>query len=233
MIDFHSHVLPGIDDGSKSVEMSLEMLAALKLQGADTVCATSHFYATQRSPERFLFRRQEAWEKLAPLLPPEAPTVLLGAEVLYFPGISHMAELPQLCLQGTNILLLEMPFDAWGEYYTREVRELARSGDFTILLAHVERYFFKQPISVWNEFLEYGVLMQSNAEFFLPFRTKRKALKMLDEGYIHLLSSDAHNMSTRAPCLDRARGVIEKHRGDEVLRYMDDLGALLLREGGL
>ena len=111
MIDFHSHILPGIDDGSQSVEMSLEMLGALKAQGAGVVCATSHFYATERSPERYLYRRQEAFEKLKPQLPEDAPEILLGAEVLYFPGISRMEALPSLCLEGTNLLLLEMPFE--------------------------------------------------------------------------------------------------------------------------
>ena len=52
MIDFHSHILPGIDDGSKDPEMSLKMVAALQEQGVDTVCATSHFYAMERSPQR-------------------------------------------------------------------------------------------------------------------------------------------------------------------------------------
>ena len=83
MIDFHSHILPGIDDGSKDAATSLLMLNALKKQGADTVCATSHFYATQRSVERFLFRRQEAWDRLCEVLPQDAPRILLGAEVLY------------------------------------------------------------------------------------------------------------------------------------------------------
>ena len=60
MIDFHSHILPGIDDGSPDVETSLRMVESMQRQGIDTICATSHFYATQRSPQRFLFRRQEA-----------------------------------------------------------------------------------------------------------------------------------------------------------------------------
>ena len=111
MIDFHSHILPGIDDGSENVETSLQMIAALKEQGVDTICATSHFYATERTPQRFLFRREEAFEALKASLPADAPKILLGAEVLYFPGIAHMEELPELCLEGTNLLLLEMPFE--------------------------------------------------------------------------------------------------------------------------
>lgn len=229
MIDFHSHILPGIDDGSKDVATSLLMLNAMKKQGADTVCATSHFYATQRSMDRFLFRRQEAWERLEEVLPEDAPRILLGAEVLYFPGISRMEELPELCLEGTNILLLEMPFEPWTAHCTQEVRELARNGGLQILMAHIERYFFYQPIDVWDEFLDLGILMQSNAEFFLPFKTRRKAMRLLEDGYIHLLGSDAHNMSSRAPNLDKARMRIEKALGDEFLEYIDHLGRSLLR----
>ena len=228
MIDFHSHILPGIDDGSKDTATSLLMLNALKKQGADTVCATSHFYATQRTVDRFLFRRGEAWESLRDFLPPDAPRILLGAEVLYFPGISRMDELPQLCLEGTKLLLLEMPFEPWTGQMIREVNELARRGDVQLLMAHIERYFFYQPIAVWDEFLDLGILMQSNAEFFLPFKTRRKAMRLLENGYIHLLGSDAHNMSSRAPNLDRARTRIAKSLGEETLEYIDNLGSSLL-----
>ena len=228
MIDFHSHILPGIDDGSKDAATSLMMLNALKKQGADTVCATSHFYATQRSVDRFLFRRQEAWDRLQEVLPQDAPRILLGAEVLYFPGISRMDELPQLCLEGTKLLLLEMPFERWTTHCTQEVCELARQGTVQILMAHIERYFFYQPIAVWDEFLDLGILMQSNAEFFLPFKTRRKAMRLLEDGYIHLLGSDAHNMSSRAPNLDKARARIAKALGEETLEYIDSLGSQLL-----
>ena len=228
MIDFHSHILPGIDDGSKDTVMSLKMIRELYRQGVDTVCATSHFYATQRSPSHFLERRQEAWEALEPLLPDVAPDIILGAEVLYFPGISRMRELPDLCFEGTNILLLEMPFHTWSDYYIREVKELAHSGEFTLVLAHIERYYFKQPVSVWDDFLDLDILMQSNADFFLPFGTRRKALKLLKEERIHLLGTDTHNLTTRAPRLAEAREMIEKHLGEKVLDRIDRLGDSLL-----
>ena len=228
MIDFHSHVLPCIDDGSRSVPMSVEMLSALRRQGCETVCATPHFYATQRTPQHFLERREEAWQMLEAELPADAPQVLLGAEVLYYPGISRMKELPDLCLQGTRILLLEMPFEAWSEHSVREVKELAHSGDYCILLAHIERYYFQQPRSVWDDFLELGILMQANPRFFLEWRTKRKALKLLRENRLHLLSSDAHNTTSRAPRMDEAQAVIRHHLGDDALHEMDRLGRKML-----
>ena len=235
MIDFHSHILPGIDDGSRDISMSLGMLEELSRQGVDIVCATSHFYVSQRTPEHYLERRQEAYDSLLPVLPNNAPRILLGAEVLYFPGISRMEALPDLCLEGTNLLLLEMPFSSWQEYWIREVCDLALCGEFTLLLAHIERYYFQQPRKVWDQLLGLDILMQSNADFFLsadsrllPFRTGRRALNLLKEDRIHLLGTDAHNLTTRAPHLAEARDKILNQLGQNALDRIDRLGAELL-----
>lgn len=231
MIDFHSHILPGIDDGSKSSDMSLRMISALADQGVDTIAATSHYYATDRTPERFLQRRSEAFERIKGKLPEGSPKILLGAEVLYFPGISRMDELPELCLEGTKLLLLEMPFTTWTENMVREVNELSHASPCTIMLAHIERYYFKQPASVWDDLLNHGVLMQANADFFLPFATRRKALRLLREGRIHLLGSDCHNTTSRAPHMAEARETIRRRLGEEILDEIDSLGRELLAEG--
>ena len=228
MIDFHSHILPGIDDGSKDCEMSLQMIRALSEQGVDTIAATSHFYATQQSPLRFLERRQHAFERLIEVLPADSPQILLGAEVLYFPGFSHIQELPRLFLQGTDILLLEMPFETWTDYMIREVNEIARSGSCRILLAHIERYYFQQRRDVWDSFLDNGVMMQSNADFFLPFRTRQKALHLLKDGRIHVLGSDCHNITTRPPRLSEAYNIIHRRFGQAALDEIDALGRYLL-----
>lgn len=230
MIDFHSHILPQIDDGSSGVKESLEMLEELSLQGVDTVVSTSHFYATQRSPQEFLARRERAFEQLKARLPENAPRILLGAEVLYFPGMSRMDELSTLCIEGTNILLLEMPFRPWSEHMIREVHDLARSGRYTLMMAHIERYYDDQPVSVWDDLLGEGVLMQSNADFFLPFFAGRKALRLLREDRIHLLGTDCHNMTSRPPQMDEALRVIRRRLGEEKLAQIDELGRELLQD---
>ena len=230
MIDFHSHILPGIDDGSRNVKMSLGMIEALGRQGVDTICATSHFYVSQRTPEHFLERRQEAYELLEPVLNDDAPRILLGAEVLYFPGISRLESLPDLCLEGTDVLLLEMPFTEWQEYWVREVQDLALSGEFTILMAHIERYYARQPRQVWDRLLELDVLMQANADYFLQqdsifrFRNRNSAVKLLREGRIHLLGTDTHNLSSRPPRMKEARDVIREELGKQALERIDELG---------
>ncbi len=230
MIDFHSHILPAIDDGSQSVEESLEMLRALKAQGVDTVIATSHFYATHRSPESYLQRRKAAFDTLKQALTDDCPRIILGAEVLYFPGISRVDALESLCTEGTDLLLLEMPFTSWSESMIAEVNEMARNHRVQLIMAHIERYYFKQKVSVWDEFLSRGILMQSNADFFLPFWEGRKALKLLREGRIHLLGTDCHNMKDRRPRMDEAVRRIQRTVGSETLEEINQLGHRLLQE---
>ena len=53
-VDFHSHVVPGVDDGSKNTEMSLEMLRRMRRQGTDLVVATPHYYVGRTAPEEYL-----------------------------------------------------------------------------------------------------------------------------------------------------------------------------------
>ena len=88
--DFHSHILPCVDDGSHSVEESLQMLRMEAEQGVTHVVLTPHFYAKHDSPERFLQRRAAAWETLQAAMAGEEglPQITLCAEVYYFPGIS-------------------------------------------------------------------------------------------------------------------------------------------------
>jgi len=130
-IDFHTHILPAVDDGSKSVEESLEMLAMEREQGVETVVLTPHFYPQSDRPHRFLDRRQRAFEKLMAAGGAEQlPRFRLGAEVYYFNGIGSWEGLKDLAIEGTKYVLIEMPFTKWTGRMYDELEE------FT-------------PISVW------------------------------------------------------------------------------------
>lgn len=228
MIDFHSHVLPSIDDGSQSVQESLQLLAAQGSQGCHTVVATPHFYADRETVGEFLQRRAESYGTLAEATQDGLPTVRLGAEVAYYPGISRSDSLTDLRVEGSHVLLLEMLPSVWGEYTVNEVLALSCSGELTVVLAHVERYLYRQPKSVKQRFLENGVLFQANASFFLERGTRRKALKRLKEEELHLLGSDCHNLRARPPRIGEAAAVIGKVLGAPCLERMDRLGRNLL-----
>ena len=232
MIDFHSHVLPKMDDGSRSCAESAAMLRESYAQGIDILAATSHFYANENSPEEFLHRRARSWEQLAAVLTDDMPAIRLGAEVQYFEGICRVREVDLLRLEGSQVLLLEMPFCAWSDRMVKDVLDLNRRPDYTVLLAHIERYLQWQPEEVWQELRDEGVLMQSNPSFFLNRKTRRPALKMLKYGEVDLLGSDCHNMDARPPELEGAFQLILEKMGQGEIRRINTLGISLLEDEG-
>ncbi len=223
MIDWHSHILPGIDDGSDSVAESLALLDMLARQGIKAVAATPHFDADEESVDAFVQRRARALDSLKNRGDAAVPRILCGAEVQYYPGISRMADLRKLCIGDSRLLLLEMPGSRWTEYTLRELTELAASGRVTVVLAHIERYLGLQTREIWNRLLDSGILMQSNASFFNNIQTRRKALSWLKAGRIHLIGSDCHNLTSRPPRMGEACAVIEKRLGKRMLRQLAEI----------
>lgn len=142
------------------------------------------------------------------------PRLLLGAEVQYFDGMDHLRELPSLCIQGTNLLLLEMPFDRWDQRVIQTVQEIQRAGEIQLVLAHVERYlsFYRNPQAL-EAFRRAGVLMQVNASFFDGWLRRRKALSMLQSGAFQLMGSDCHNLTSRRPNWDLVPQEVQKTLG--------------------
>ena len=199
MIDWHNHVLPAMDDGSRDVAESIAMMQAQAVQGVTMVIATPHFYANDESVASFLQRRDRSMATLRQQWQDGMPSLRLGAEVHYYPGISRMEGLSSLCIEGSKLLLMEMPMSRWTDSMVRELIDLSGRDSLCLVLAHIDRYLSLQDKEVWNRLLENGILMQTNASFFSNFTTKRKALALLREGYIHLLGSDCHNMTTRPP----------------------------------
>lgn len=198
MIDFHSHFLPNMDDGSHCVEESYSMLRESKAQGVELMVATPHFYPTKESPEAFLKRRADSFYSLK--LSSDFPKILLGAEVAYFRGISHCDSLKGLNIESTDLLLLEMPFEAWSSSVIEDVCAIERLTGYTPVLAHYERYRrfagFTEHIARMRSA---GILLQSNAGNFVGGFRSRKAIKSLESGEIDFVGSDCHNMSSRAP----------------------------------
>ena len=230
MFDFHTHILPNVDDGSKSVEMSLEMVHEIARQGATGIASTSHFYADQNSPLEFLKRRQEAWSKLIPSLDVTVPPLRLGAEVHFFEGIEKNPDIPRLRIAGTKVLLLEMPSAKWSQRTIASVVDLNHRGDITVLLAHIERYIDMNDRDVWDHFLDNDIMMQVSCEFFADKRTRRLAMKMLEAGRIHVLGTDSHNMSSRKPDLEPCVNAILKKLGVDALRRIEYYEDRLLNE---
>lgn len=226
MLDFHSHILPEIDDGAQSVDESITMLRMLKEQGVSTVALTSHYIAMDESPAEFLENRKIAFEKLNDEIEKsgeDLPKLLLGAEVYYYPGISKMEELSSLSLESTNLLLLEMPMAPWGEYAFREIEEIINTSSITVVLAHIERYLKYLKKGSLERLLDMGALIQVNASFLFSRHTKRKSLKMFKEGQFHFIGSDCHNTQHRPPRINDAIDVLkEKFSNESIDKFFEN-----------
>lgn len=228
MIDFHSHILPCMDDGSTSVEMSLSMLEMSAGQGVTQMVATPHFYGNRETPSAFLERRSKTFKLLQERCKaPALPKIYLGAEVAYYSGLSSSDFLDDLCIENTNLLLIELPFAPCSDHCYREIASLRHQG-YQPMIAHVERYLGLQPQKPFLQRLRNsGALIQCNGDFFLQGWRSRKAFSMTKKGYVDILGSDCHNLTARAPNLGLAMERLQAKLGaewmDSFLRYEDHL----------
>lgn len=227
LIDFHSHILPGIDDGARTPEEALEMLELMAAQGVRRVVSTSHFYPEREEPDSFLARRKKAVEMLRAVFHKGLPDIYLGAEVAYFPGISRCDRLPELAIRGTHLILIEMPFCRWTPSVSEELFTIRDTMGLTPIVAHLERYIDQRP-GTFGELAAGGILLQSNAEHFLDFWHKRRAITMLENGYIHLLGSDCHRIDSRMPNLSEAVEYIRDKLGEDAVTELFRRAAALL-----
>lgn len=196
LTDFHAHILPGADHGSKNIETSVKQLKLLSAAGVGRVVATPHFYPNADSIKSFLSRRADAAELLCSTDTSGFPRVYLGAEVLVCPGIERMDDLPRLCICGTNVILLEMPFSHWSESYYETVYNVSHSG-LTVVMAHIDRYPEEKAIRLIEEC---GVYVQLNAECFAKFRGRRLMSRWLGRGCVAAYGSDIHGADKTAAC---------------------------------
>lgn len=228
MIDLHTHILPNMDDGSKSATETAALLKLLKQQGVTTVAVTPHFYA-QEAPDAFLERRNASMKEIAALCEESQMTILPGAEVAYFSGIGSCEALIPLQIGNTKFILVEMPFCAWTDHIVEDVCDIPVHLGLIPVLAHVNRYQGKNQFPKYKDaLLEGGAYFQYNIETFFTFRSRRWTFDMMKKGYVHFLGSDCHNLNSRPPQWPAAKAVLEKKLGKGCLEELDrDANAIL------
>ena len=207
LFDFHSHILPAMDDGSRSAEQSIAMLRAEAEQGVRVVAATPHFYPHREAPASFLKRRARAEDTLREAMATQEglPRVVVGAEVYAFEGMSDCEDLPRLTLAGGDALLVEMPMSAWSDRLLSELAQIHEKQGLIPIVAHLDRYVNRFNARRTVERLAHlPVFIQVNTTFFTARSTRRLALELLCSNRVHLLGSDCHDTEKRPPNMARA-----------------------------
>jgi protein-tyrosine phosphatase len=229
-IDFHSHILPGIDDGSKNIEESVKLLDKMAEDGVDIVIATPHFYCSKISIHRFLDRRNAAFEQLKPHLKPEHPRILLGAEVLYSSALVGKDALTRLAIQGTDFMLLEMPYKKLTPSIIDDVDKIANDRDVKLIIAHIERYLQFTDAKSLGELMELNVLGQINAQSLTHFRTRSQCFKLVKKGYVHLLGTDIHRIERNDAPLSVGLNTLSAKFGEDFIKKLEQNGKDVLSD---
>lgn len=202
-VDFHCHLLPDMDDGSRSYEESRGMLMRLASQGIKQVFATPHFYSHHESADRFLLRRKTALDKLS-ASGEKILSVRLGAEVRLEKGISEIGGLQEMAWGKQRCLLIELPYSSYKSWMTEEIYNIVFQQNVTPVIAHLNRYLEWYKKSELQEILDIqGVIVQLNNKTLFERRTLKFALDLLRDGRPVVFGSDAHNLADRSPDFDR------------------------------
>ena len=223
IIDFHSHILPGMDDGAEDISASVAMLSELLSQGVDKVLATSHYYEFREDISSYLSRREEALFKLESHIKEHdiyLPEIVPAAEVRLYHGMWQDENISRLTVADSKYILLEMPYDYWTDWMFSEVYSLMSRG-YIPIMAHLERYIDIVPEKeIEQKLLPLGVLVQCNAESFESRSAKKFMKKLLKSGRLTVLGTDCHDMTDRPPHIKGALDYISKKFGDDKISYI-------------
>ena len=237
MIDFHNHILPNVDDGSKSLEMSLNMLREAERQGITDVINTVHFQHPKVEGMDISFERiiQEI-ENLQKSAIENNINVKIhnGAEVFYLPNLTEIKSDPLTVFGHGKYMLIEFQTYLLPPGYDDELYRLLMSGT-TPIIAHPERYRpIQNDINIVEKLINSGCLMQIDAGSLLGQfgkDCKKSAETMLQRNMVHFMGSDSHNDGKRNFCLESAAKMCEELIGDmTTLLIYDNPQKLLVGE---
>lgn len=225
MIDFHSHILPYMDDGSKNFDMSLEMLKLAVSEGTKYICATSHFI-----PEELELSKKIYYERLENLI---QLTKTKNIDISILPALELYMhpDLPMLYSEkriwGINLtpyLLVELPMQQFPLYTEEVFYELRLQGALPII-AHPERNFrIMKDEGLLKNLLEQGVLAQVNAGSLRGIygkTIKEFAEHLVEKNMIHMVGSDAHDDHGRTTKIESALDVI-KRKNIELYKWINE-----------
>lgn len=236
MIDLHSHILPGIDDGSKSLDMSLAMARIAVADGIYTMACTPHIYPGlyMNNTVGITAARDALQASLNDHCIPLKLTT--GADVHLVPGLLAALRAGTVpCLHNTRYLLLEPSHHVAPPRFAESVFQLVAAG-YVPVITHPERLTWIEDnnFQVFVEMTRQGAWMQVTAGaltgLFGP-RAKYWGERFLGEGVTHILATDAHSSSRRVPVMSDAKLIAERLLGkDEALLLVEGRQTALMND---
>lgn len=219
MVDFHCHILPGVDDGAKDMEETVKMLKIASAEGITHIIATPHFKINHhnKSPEKI----EEVFEnvKKAAIDNNIDIKIYCGSEVMFFNDIESVYEEKRIrTLNSSDYLLVEFyPDDEFKKI--RDGLETIRSLGLIPVLAHIERYkALRGNYSNTKLLYDSGVVISVNAGSVMGkdgLVSKIFVRKLLKDRFVSLISTDSHDSEKRNPKMDSCRDYLISHYDQE------------------
>lgn len=235
--DLHCHILPAWDDGAKTLEDALQMLERARKCGTTTITATPHVGRAFRGVEHEAASIAEGVQKLQAEIDARGLgiQILPGAEILLgsVDLLGDAGVLPEWTVAGAGkYALIESPYRTWPEFGNSMVLQLKMRG-VTPIIAHPERYIdVQKDIARIENALGNGAVLQITAGTLLGHNDKamqKCCFALLDAGFAHLVSSDAHNVSHAWP--GEAIEVVQKRVGTSRARQIFEANPRAVLEG--
>ncbi len=216
LLDIHSHILPGVDDGAKNLEESIKILEMLKEQGVTDVVATPHFYPHIQNAEEFLESREGAYNKLTDAVKgKDLPCIHIGCEMFYYDDMDKIGDIKPFVISNSKYILLELSMTTITKRVVDTVSNLCEAG-YIPIIAHIERYLkFKGIKSILKLVEQKKCLAQVNASSIVFGKNNRKIYRLIKNGYIYVLGSDTHSVKGRPPVIKEAFGIIANRCGEQ------------------
>ncbi len=235
LIDIHSHILPGVDDGARDEEETRAMLKMAYDEGIRIMFATSHYHS-EMGREAWA-KRSAALEKARAIAGEIAADfkIAAGAEIYYSEeAVQELADGTVWTMNGSKYVLVEFATYEDYAYIRRGLQNLQYHG-FWPILAHVERYQALEEEECVAELVSMGVYIQANAGSFLGKdgrKVKKYLLRLLENGWIHFVGTDAHGTDRRRPRMEKCAAYIEKKAGRACSRALcrENAGKVIRRE---
>ncbi|MEA2527391.1 MAG: protein-tyrosine phosphatase [Thermomicrobiales bacterium] len=205
MIDLHLHLLPAVDDGAQSLDVSRAMIERARAAGFSTLVATPHLDGPL-TPE-YRARIAAAWSEVAPIAAAAGIQVAQGYEIKLSPNLAHrLAQGEPVTLAGGRAVLVELPFVGWPNYTEQSLFDLQAAG-YRPLLAHPERYVdTHRDVDRLVELAERGVAQQVTFGSLVGLFGKRVqdvAEELLKRDAATVLATDAHSAGQRFETVER------------------------------
>jgi protein-tyrosine phosphatase len=209
LFDLHCHLLPGLDDGAKTIQESQDVIRDFYDNGINGLCFTPHL-AWERN-EDFFARVKPVFDDMNVRFGKDLD-LFLGAEVM----CDEKALNPPFCINETKYYLLEFsPFAPVLESYFEAIFKAQLNG-FKPILSHIERYDITRNYSQVDKWLSMDITLTINADSLMPGSNyNRIAWHLLESGMIHIVASDSHGSSVERANLYEGYDLIRKRFGKE------------------